>query len=211
MKNINFFLYDGIDLITHTFFTEVNKKIQSYGMISIQFNRNTQTLINAKNMFKFNILNNVKQESIMLQLENILKPEKIKTVDSKITNFSILSIEKQNTCNRKRRMQKQNKKKIDEFKIEGLQNFNQYLKINPVAVQIIESQIQNKLLFYSKNYKYRFIANSLLFSLSIQKDTNIIFITTNGLNDAKEILINRKLFQGIAVIYLSEIDSWENI
>ena len=157
MKNINFFLYDGIDLITHTFFTEVNKKIQSYGMISIQFNRNTQTLINAKNMFKFNILNNVKQESIMLQLENILKPEKIKTVDSKITNFSILSIEKQNTCNRKRRMQKQNKKKIDEFKIEGLQNFNQYLKINPVAVQIIESQIQNKLLFYSKNYKYRFI------------------------------------------------------
>ena len=211
MKNINFFLYDGIDLITHTFFTEVNKKIQSYGMISIQFNRNTQTLINAKNMFKFNILNNVKQESIMLQLENILKPEKIKTVDSKITNFSILSIEKQNTCNRKRRMQKQNKKKIDEFKIEGLQNFNQYLKINPVAVQIIESQIQNKLLFYSKNYKYRFIANSLLFSLSIQKDTNIIFITTNGLNDAKEILINRKLFQGIAVIYLSKIDTWENI
>ena len=85
------------------------------------------------------------------------------------------------------------------------------MKINPVAVQIIESQIQNKLLFYSKNYKYRFIANSLLFSLSIQKDTNIIFITTNGLNDAKEILINRKLFQGIAVIYLSEIDSWENI
>ena len=85
------------------------------------------------------------------------------------------------------------------------------MKINPVAVQIIESQIQNKLLFYSKNYKYRFIANSLLFSLSIQKDTNIIFITTNGLNDAKEILINRKLFQGTAVIYLSEIDSWENI
>ena len=85
------------------------------------------------------------------------------------------------------------------------------MKINPVAVQIIESQIQNKLLFYSKNYKYRFIANSLLFSLSIQKDTNIIFITTNGLNDAKEILINRKLFQGIAVIYLSKIDTWENI
>ena len=85
------------------------------------------------------------------------------------------------------------------------------MKINPVAVQIIESQIQNKLLFYSKNYEYRFIANSLLFNLSIQIDTNIIFITTNGLNDAKEILINRKLFQGIAVIYLSEIDSWENI
>ena len=97
------------------------------------------------------------------------------------------------------------RKIIDEFKIEVLQNFNQYLKINPIAIQIVESEIQNKLLFYSKNYKYRFTANSLLFSSSIQKDTNVIFIVTNGLNDAKEILINRKLFQGIAVIYISKI------
>ena len=103
------------------------------------------------------------------------------------------------------------RKIIDELKIEGLQNFNQYLKINPIAIQIVESEIQNKLLFYSKNYKYRFIANSLLFSSSIQKDTNVIFIVTNGLNDAKEILINRKLFQGIAVIYISKIDGWKNI
>ena len=85
------------------------------------------------------------------------------------------------------------------------------MKINPIAVQIVQSEIQNKLLFYSKTYKYRFFANSLLFISSIQKDTNIIFIVTNGLNDAKEILINGKLFQGIAVIYISEIDGWGNI
>ena len=97
------------------------------------------------------------------------------------------------------------RKIIDELKIEGLQNFNQYLKINPIAIQIVESEIQNKLLFYSKNYKYRFIANSLLFSSSIQKDASVIFIATNALNDAKEILINGKLFQGIAVIYISKI------
>ena len=177
-------------------------------MISIQFNKNTQILINTKNMLTFNILYDVKQENIRLQLENILKSEKIEMVDSKITNFLILSIKKQNTYNRKRKMQS---KIIDEFKTEGLQNFNQYLKINPIAIQIVESEIQNKLLFYSKNYKYRFIANSLLFSSSIQKDTNVIFIVTNGLNDAKEILINRKLFQGIAVIYISKIDGWGNI
>ena len=79
------------------------------------------------------------------------------------------------------------------------------MKSNPIDIQIAESEIQNKLLLYSKNYKYRFIANSLLFSSSIQKDTNAIFIVTNGLNDANEILINRKLFQGIAVIYISKI------
>ena len=48
-------------------------------MISIQFDKKTQILINTKNILKFNILYDVKQENITLQLENILKPEKIET------------------------------------------------------------------------------------------------------------------------------------
>ena len=68
-------------------------------------------------MLKFNILYDVKRENITIHLENILKPEKIEKVDSKITNFLILSNKKQNTCNRKRKIQR---KIIDEFKIEGL-------------------------------------------------------------------------------------------
>ena len=39
-----------------------------------------------------------------------------------------------------------------EFKIEGLQNFEQYSKINPISVQIIDPDLQTKLLFYSKKY-----------------------------------------------------------
>ena len=85
-------------------------------------------------------------------------------------------------------------KVIDEIKINGFQNFEQYLQINPIEIQINDTDIQNKLLFYENKYKYRFIANSLLFSSSIQKDTNVIFITTNGLDNAKDILINGKLF-----------------
>ena len=85
-------------------------------------------------------------------------------------------------------------KVIDEIKINGFQNFEQYLQINPIEIQINDTDIQNKLLFYANKYKYRFIANSLLFSSSIQKDTNVIFITTNGLDNVKDILINRKLF-----------------
>ena len=100
---------------------------------------------------------------------------------------------------------------VDEFKIEGFQNFQQYLKINPINIQIIDPQIQKTLLFHSNKYKYRFILNSLLSSSSVQKDTNAIFITTNGLNDAKEILINGKLVQGIGVIFTSEIEDWKNI
>ena len=50
-----------------------------------------------------------------------------------------------------------------------------------------------------------------MFSSSIKEDTKVIFITTNGLNDAKDILINGKIFQGIGVIYISEIESWNKI
>ena len=99
----------------------------------------------------------------------------------------------------------------DEFITEGLQNFEQYSKINPISVRIIDPDLQTKLLFYSKKYKYRFIANSLLFSSSIKEDTKVIFITKNGLNDAKDILINTKIFQGIGEIYISEIENWDKI
>ena len=96
----------------------------------------------------------------------------------------------------------------DEFIIEGFQNFEQYSKTNPTSVWIIDPDIQTKLLFYSKKYKYRFIANSLLFSSSIKEDIKVIFITTN---DAKDILINGKIFQGVGVIYISEIENWNKI
>ena len=97
------------------------------------------------------------------------------------------------------------------FKLKDFENFEQYMKINPIDIRITDPEIQTKLLYYSKRFKYRFIANSSLFSSSIKKDTNIIFITTNGLNDAKEILINSKIFQGIGVIYISEIENWDKM
>ena len=50
-----------------------------------------------------------------------------------------------------------------------------------------------------------------MFSSSIKEDTKVIFITTNGLNDAKDILINDKIFQGIGIIYISEIENWNKI
>ena len=64
---------------THTFFTEVNKKNQSYGLISLEYEKTTVNLINSKNRLKFNILNNYQKEFMTLQLEDILNPKKIET------------------------------------------------------------------------------------------------------------------------------------
>ena len=79
----------------HTFCTEVNKKIQSDGLISLEYDKTTANLINSKNRLKFTILNNIQGEFITLQLEDILNPKQIETVDSKITNLSIISIRRQ--------------------------------------------------------------------------------------------------------------------
>ena len=72
---------------THTFFTEVNKKIQSYGLISLEYDKTTANLINSKNRLKFNILNNYQKEFITLQLEDILNPKKKLKLRFKNNNF----------------------------------------------------------------------------------------------------------------------------
>ena len=130
---------------------------------------------------KFNILVNIEKEFLSLHLDNILTTKKIETTDTKIKNFSILATSKTNM------------KIIDglklnlQIKIEGFQNFEQYMRINPINIQITDPEIQTKLMYYSKKYKYRFIANSLLFSSSIKEDKKVILITANGLNDTKDI------------------------
>ena len=55
------------------------------------------------------------------------------------------------------------------------------------------------------------IKDELLFSSSIKEDTKVVFIITNGLNNEKDILINGKIFQGVDVIYISEIENWKKI
>ena len=51
----------------------------------------------------------------------------------------------------------------------------------------------------------------MLFSSAIKRETNTIFITTDGLNDSKNILVNGKLYQGIGAIYTSEIENWDKL
>ena len=141
---------------------------------------------------------NIKKEFITLQLEDILAPKKIETQDSKMKNITILSVA-------------QSKMQIvDEFLIEGLQKLQQYTKVNPISVQIIDTSLTNKLAFYSRNYKYkyRFTANSLLFSSTIKENTNAIFM---GSMTLKHQVINGKVFQGIGTIYTSETVNWDKI
>ena len=53
------FLYDDSNIITNTFFSEVNKKIQCYGFISSEYNRDNEKLIYSKNRLSFKIKHSI--------------------------------------------------------------------------------------------------------------------------------------------------------
>ena len=91
-KQKNFFLSDESNYISHTFYTELNKKLQIYGLISTSaIGIKTTNLIRPENSLKFRVLYNKYMDHIVLQLEDIRKPGKIETKDAKVIIFLILS------------------------------------------------------------------------------------------------------------------------
>ena len=51
----------------------------------------------------------------------------------------------------------------------------------------------------------------MLFSTALGKETNVIFVGCNGLNDAKVTLINGKVNKALGVININQITNWKKI
>ena len=91
LKQKNFFLYNESNYINHMFFTELNKKIQIYSLISTDgIGLKSAELVAPATSVKFNILEKKFKEKIILQLEDIRRKEKIDVKGKEITNFLIL-------------------------------------------------------------------------------------------------------------------------
>ena len=86
-----FHLYDDSNFVSNTFFTELIKKIQSYGFILLLYTKSNYQVVNSTNRLKFNVLNNNERYHLIFQLEDILSLYQIKTTVSKISNFSKLA------------------------------------------------------------------------------------------------------------------------
>ena len=71
MHQKNFFLYDECNYINQTFYTEVNKKLQIYGIISTSAIDigSTAKLVRPENSLKFNVVNDKYMDQIALQLK----------------------------------------------------------------------------------------------------------------------------------------------
>ena len=87
-KQKDFFLYDEGNYINRTFYTELNKNLQIYGLKSTSL---IDSIKRPERCLKFRVMHNKYMDHIALQLEDIRKPGTIETKDTKVTNFSILS------------------------------------------------------------------------------------------------------------------------
>ena len=96
---------------------------------------------------------------------------------------------------------------IDTIRILGIQN-NNYDFLNPINISI-SSDIIIQELTKCRKYRYRFLLESLLFSSNIENNTNVIFVSCNGLNNEKKALVNSKLINILCVCYLTELKDWE--
>ena len=90
------------------------------------------------------------------------------------------------------------------------QSFEEEAEISPIKIKIKNDKIQNMFEKYKK-YVARLRLEGSLFSSSMKKDTEKIFLTTNGLVDAKYNLIDRILYQVIGIINLNKIKNWNEI
>ena len=98
---------------------------------------------------------------------------------------------------------------IDTIRILGAQNQNVNF-INLLTVSISSDTVIQQLTKYKKR-RYRFVLENLLFSSSFKNDTEVIIVSSEGLSNAKEALINSKLHNVLGVCYLSELKDWAEI
>ena len=73
---------------------------------------------------------------------------------------------------------------VDTVHILGLQNFDDYSRLNLLEVTIDSNSVIERLSNCEK-YKFRFTIVSLKLSRSVQNDSEAIFITCDGRTEAK--------------------------
>ena len=205
-----FFLYDLENIIKPSFTTELQKEFSIYGLVnfSSEIDKKNKKIkvISPNNNLKFKVEKDIYKNQLKFELSKVHSKKTFDIVNNNIYNFGILSIDKKIKIGEKRAMSKEI---IDSVTIIGIQN-TEYSYINPIHIQVKSESAIRKLLT-NKTTKYRFSLKSLIFSSNITNDTDVIFLISDGLNNAKQVFINKKIESVVGIIYLSEIKNWDII
>ena len=205
----NFFLYDLENVIKPIFTTELQQEFSIYGLISFSGEtkkNNKLDLIRPTERLKFQFIKDVYKNKLEFELSKVHTKKSFNVVSNKVFNFGMLRTEGKKTIGQRRAF---NREIIETIKIFGIQN-SKYNFLNPIYISIKSDHIKQKLTNFRK-YRYRFVLESILFSLNIENDTDVIFVTCDGLNNANTALINSNLRDTLGVCYLHEIKDWDII
>ena len=143
-------------------------------------------LINASNNLKFEVKKDTYKTSISFELGKVLEKFFYIVVSDNVFNFGLLCSKKNKTIGEKHKMSEI----VNKIKILGLQvETENYL--NPVNISLNTNNVIQQLTKYNK-YRYRFLWEIFLFSSNFENETDVIFLTCNGLSNAKA-LINSKI------------------
>ena len=154
-------------------------------------------LISPSSKLKFNLKKDVYKNKVGLELGKVHP----KTSFGTTRNFGILGT----TAGEKKTMLLEI---IETIHALGLQNFVSYEQMNSIEVSLDSNDIIERLAKYKK-FKYRFLIKNLLFCSNLENNTNVVFVTCDGLSDVKEALINSKKHKTLGVVYPSKIKKLE--
>ena len=98
--------------------------------------------------------------------------------------------------------------KIDSINIRGQQSFLEN-SMNSIKIRIENDMVKKNKIWKYKKIPAKFTLEGLLFSSSVQNQTQKFIITTTALLDAKYSFVYRKIYQAIGVVKLNEINGRE--
>ena len=89
--------------------------------------------------------------------------------------------------------------------VRAQQNFDIDGGLNPIEIEIKDDRITNLLKKY-KNVVYKITSLGILFPATITNDTTQIFILGKNLSGVKKSILNKKLFDILAILDLKKIN-----
>ena len=188
----SYFLYDNNSLIRETFVSELNKRVYLIGSISFykEVNETGKSfLIRNETKLKFDVRKNCVINNFNFNLAHTNLSGKINLKKEEIQNLMIIETEKLTKSGQKRKMLEI----LDTVIVKALQSYDKYSTLNPLEINL-NSNYLSEIIHDYKGFTFEVRLINVLFSSSIENDTQNIFIVCHNLNSAKKALINKKIY-----------------
>ena len=99
---------------------------------------------------------------------------------------------------------------IDTIIVKALQSYNKYSTLNPLEINL-NSNYLSKIIHDYKGFTFEVRLINILFSSSLENDTQNIFMVYHNLNSTRKALINNKIYLLLGIINLNEIKQWSEM